>query len=115
MADEHRIEEIVVANFNLLADSDDLNEYFLEEEVTQEEIQAVQAIVTEAEAVNNSENQDSGDDFEEESSDGRHATANAAKLDFYADANHTDSTKKQTKWAVNLFTGKYKLFSEIFK
>lgn len=112
MADERRIEEIAVANFNLLADSDDFNECFLEDEVSPEELEAVENIVTEAQAQQNSEIEDSLSDFQDEATFQRHATSNAAKLDFYAAENHKDTTKRQTKWAVNLFTGNYIFFTE---
>lgn len=114
MADQHRIEEIAEANFDLLSSSDELNQVYLEDEITEEELQTVQQVISEAEGENVPQNEDSADDFEEGSTHSRHATANSEKLDFYADANHRDSTKKQTKWAVNLFTGKYILFSETF-
>lgn len=114
MADASHIAEIADANFDLLSPSDDLSECLLEEEVTQEELEAVQDVVMQTEAQNAAENDNSLDDFQDPTAHGRHAMANAAKLDFYADANHRDTTKKQTKWAVTLFTGNYTLFSQKF-
>lgn len=114
MADTSELDAIVAANFDLLADSDDLNDIYLEDDVTEEDIEAVENIVTEAEAANNDEMEDSRDAFEEEDTNGRHAKANAEKLDFYADQNSKDTTKRQTKWAVKLFTGNCTLFIEIF-
>lgn len=114
MADERFVLEIAEANFNLLADSDDLNECNLEEEITEEDIEHVQNIIAQAESQNQAENDDSMDDFADAQTSSRHASANEAKLNFYADANHRDTTKQQTKWAVNLFTGNYDIFSEIY-
>lgn len=113
MAEQRRIEEIAVANFDLLGDSDDFNELILDGEVTQQELEAVEGIVAQAQVEKNSETQDSLDDFEEAATIQRHASANEEKLDFYAAENHKDTTKRQTKWAVNLFTGKSILFSQI--
>lgn len=113
MAEQRQLEEFVNANFDLLSPSDDLNEIYLEEEVTQEELEAVQAVIVQAEGENNSVNDNSLDDFENTSTHQHHASANAEKLDFYAEQIHRDSMKKQTKWAVNLFTSKCSLSSQI--
>lgn len=79
----------------------------MEEEFDEDKREEIENIVAENEAVNLPESDNSLDAFEKQDDTSRHATSNAAKLNFYADVNHTDTTKQQTKWAVNLFTGIY--------
>lgn len=114
MAEQRKLLEIAEAKNDLLADSDDLNTSHLEEEFNEENIQEVEGIIAEAQLQNPAENEDSLDDFTDTITTSRHANANEEKLNFYADANHKDTTKQQTKWAVNLFTGNYELFTEIY-
>lgn len=113
MAEQRQLEEIAVANFDLLGPNDDLYEVNLEDELTEEHREAVQNMFNEITEKELGEKADSMDDFEPDVSTSRHVNCSSADLDNYSDANSKDTTKKQTKWAVSIFLGKYTLFSQI--
>lgn len=109
--DAVNVQEFAMANFDLLADDDDLNENDLLEYASPEEVEHVQKIIDDANAEESNENGQDTQDFEMADSTNRHACKSDAQIDEYAEAAHKESTKHQTKWAVNVFKGKYSTIS----
>lgn len=105
MAANLNLDNFVEANFDLLADNDSLAEVNLDENITEQQRQYVNDVIDEMQAKENEENCDSSDDFTPEDTTIRHVSADEEKLNFLAGKRHTDKTKEQTRWAVNVMKG----------
>lgn len=106
MEDAENFTDFVAANFDLLADSDDMNQVELDENISPEAIQQVQNIIDEANEQNQSEKDTDDEAFDGPLKPSRHVLASAEKVDQYAHDSHARATHTQSKWAVNVLRGK---------
>lgn len=114
MAEAFNINDFVDSNLQLLADAEEETEYVLTDEVSKDEAEDINVAVSTFNQQEIDENEESSDAFEEEQVTHRHCSLNAAKVDNLALKKHTESTKQQTKWAVNVFRGKCNNFQSNF-
>lgn len=105
MASSVPTDDFIEANFHLLADDDSLFDPQTLQEANTEQVQDVENIMEEVIAGESEEIMEENEAFIGPLQPGRHATVNEQILDDYASAEHRDSTKHQTKWAVNVFKG----------
>lgn len=111
MADAGSLSDFVDANFDLLAGNDELNSDNILQEVSAEEVEQVENAIEEATAQNEAMDMDEAHAFEEGDPNFCHCRKSEAEIDKYAENAHKDSTKHQTKWALNVFRGKSSEFS----
>lgn len=101
------MDEFVHVNFDLLADNDDLNADNILQDASPEEIEQVESAIQEVVEQDMSIQMEEDEAFDEASSTSRHVKKTEAQIDKLADNAHRDSTKNQTKWAVNVFKGTF--------
>lgn len=98
-------DEFIDANFDLLADNDPLYTAANLQEATGEDVQQVENIVQDAMNIDTPESQLENEVFTGPVLPVCHVTVNEQILDNYASAEHKNSMKHQSKWAVNVFKG----------
>lgn len=114
MANAQNFADFVARNYDLLADSDHLNEAHLSEEVSQEEAAEVNAILNENEVQQITVNDDSSHEFEDSSKTVQYATCNQLDINYFSAKKDKESTQQQTKWAVKVFQGNCTVLTQIF-
>lgn len=100
-------DDFIQANFSLLTDTDELFAGQLDENLSTEDVQQVENIILAACDTPNSENSKQDADFIGPLLPARHANLSEDKVDEFALKSNAGNTHYQTKWAVNVFRGKF--------
>lgn len=109
-ADALDMNDFVNANFNLLAETDELNDVQLDEEISPEEMEQVQNAIQDEISKEMDERSSNNEEFEGQLRPARHVMVSSARVDEYAHDSHAPATHTQSKWAVNIFRGKLNTF-----
>lgn len=106
MATDAATSDFIQANFSLLSDTDDLNDTNFLEEASPEDIAKIQDALNQEEVEETMDFTDENQPLQPQGKISRHVSKSDKEIDEYAEASIKDSTKHQTKWALNVFRGK---------
>lgn len=107
MADNSRLDENVVISFDILPDFMQDEDEINIADLTQEQQEALSDFMEKNNLFNPPEENDDATAFEPQSDFVCFVKCSEEDLDNYADAGFKETTKWQTKWALNVFTGNY--------